>query len=395
MRALMRMMVVMAGGAALPGVAAAQGQAYGTITLTTAQAHDANLFSVNSAAGPVADEVLRVTPIVEGGYNWPRLKVGGRYRFDADRYHQFSDLNRLFAREEAAADARFVATPRLRIAGDASYVTTDTPGELNLETRLIARRRPASRLAAASSAIFQATPRLSLTAAQLFTADRLVGSFSHDTHISSLAVAYRLTPRDTIGVNYELRRVQFSGPTTVDEARLFQVPHLTWTHIIASKTTLDVQAGPHIARDAIRPELSLSLRREGRAGEVSVGYAREQTTSLGELGLIDVHRVAARVAFRPWSRVTFGAVPAFAYNRRRDVAEDDAVPVYTLDAQMAVEAAPRVAIVGVGRFGRQDGRFSAPLESIRDRRVSVEVVVTLLKRAGFTGQWPGSAGDAE
>jgi hypothetical protein len=372
-----------------PEVVSAQGHPYGTLAVGTAYGYDGNLLSATNGPGVVSDVFTRIGPVVEGGYAWNLTRIGGRYSFDADRYRQYGALNRLFAQEDAGAEIRLVATRRFRISGDASYFATETAGDLNLDTLLLTGRRPATRLTAMSSAFYDLSPMLALVAGYSYTRDTLVGGVGSDTETSRIGLDRRTTPRDTVGVSYELRRVRFSDTFAERGRDMFHVVHGRWTHAFTPATRLELEGGPHFDGQRVRPELFAVLRHEGRRGDVSVGYSRELTTTLGEIGLVDVHRIAGGGTFRPVPRLRLTALPAMAYNRheRRSLGEA-IVPVYTLDAEAAIQAASRLTFVFSARLGRQDGALPGPIDTIVEKRFTAQAVVTLVKTARVPGEWP-------
>jgi hypothetical protein len=389
---------------ALPHALRAQGRGYGTVSVATAQGYDGNLLSTPQSTEVRSDMFTRVGPIVEGGYAWTRTRIGGRYSFDADRYRRHGDLNRLFARQDAAMDLRIVATPRLRFRADASYLATETPADLNLDTLLLPGRRPATRFSAASSIAYDATPVVAVLVGHTYTRDTLVGDVGNDAHASRIGMDYRVAARNTVGASYELRQIQFSGIFALGnralfDRKLFHVVRGRWTHAFTPATSLELEGGPHIAEDAIRPEISAVIRRDTARGEFSVGYSREQTTTIGEARILDVHRIAGGGTFRPIRSVSLTVLPAVAYNLRNPLNPDEtAVPVYTLDLESAFQASSRVGIIVTGRLGRQDGALqglAGATDAIVDRRVMAQVVVTLVKTRWTPGEWPRVAGEEE
>ena len=270
-------------------------------------------------------------------------------------------------------------------AGASDYLSKP----LNLDTLLLTGRRPASRFSAMSNAFYDLSPVVTFNVGYSFTRDTLVGAVGSDSDVNRIGIDRRTSPRDTWGVSYELRRVRFSDTFVERGLEMFHVVHGRWTHAFSAGTRLELQAGPHLDGRRVRPEVFATLRHEGRRGDVSIGYSRELTTSLGEVGLVDVHRIAGGGTFRPVPRLSLTALPAVAYNRhdRRTIGEAT-VPVYTLDAETAVQAASRLTFVFSARLGRQDGALAGRSDTIFDRRFTAQAVVTLVKTARLPGEWP-------
>jgi hypothetical protein len=382
-------LMIGAGPLIRPDMAAAQGHPYGTVSIGAAYGYDGNLLSTTTGPGELSDVFARVGPIVEGGYAWDLMRIGGRYSFDADRYRQYGAFNRLFAEEDAGAEIRLVVTPRFRISGDAAYLATETAGDLNLDTLLLTGRRPASRLTAMSSAFYDLSPLLALSADFSATRDTLVGSVGSNTHIGRVGLDRRTNARNTVGIRYELRRVRFSDTFAERGRDLFHVVHGRWTYAFTRSTRLELQGGPHVDGGHVRPEVFATLRHDGPRAEASIGYSRELTTTLGEVGLVDVHRVAGGGTLRPVPRLSLTALPALAYNRHeRGSLGEGAVAVYTLDAAAAVQASTRLTLEFSARIGRQDGALAGVQDTVFDRRFTVQAVITLLRGARLPGEWP-------
>jgi hypothetical protein len=382
-------MMIGAGQFVRPDAAAAQGHPYGTVSVGAAYGYDGNLLSTTTSAGELSDVFTRVGPIVEGGYAWNLMRIGGRYSFDADRYRQYGALNRLFAQEDAGAEIRLVVTPRFRISGDAAYLATEAAGDLNLDTLLLTGRRPASRLTATSSAFYDLSPVLALVAGYSVTRDTLVGGVGSNTEVSRVGVDRRTNARNTLGVSYELRHVRFSDTFAERGREMFHVVHGRWMYALTRSTRLEVQGGPHIDGGRVRPEVFAILRHDGPRGEASIGYSRELTTTLGEVGLVDVHRIAGGGTFRPVPRLSLTALPALAYNRHeRGTLREGTVPVYTLDAAAAIQAATRLTLEFSARLGRQDGALTRVQDTVFERRFTAQAVITLVRAARLPGEWP-------
>ena len=73
----------------LPHAAAAQSEAYVTVSLSTTQVYDTNVFATPSSLGPERDLSSRLGPTVETGFTSVPLRFVGRYGLEAERYLNF------------------------------------------------------------------------------------------------------------------------------------------------------------------------------------------------------------------------------------------------------------------------------------------------------------------
>jgi hypothetical protein len=374
--------------AAAPAAALAQGGPYGVVTVATSYGYDANLLSSSATTGLESDEFARTGPTVEAGYASDLVRIGARYSFDADRYRRHGELNRMFAREEAGLRMRFVPSQRVRLSVDASYLMTTTPVDLNLDSLLAVGRTPATRWSGAGGVAFRATPLTDVTLDYAFGKDTLLGGVGSELHSVRGGVERRTAARDRVGLAYELRGLRFRDIQSVRGRDMFHVVTVRWRHELTPWTELDVEAGPHIGPDAVRPEISAVLRRTFGRGELSIGYARSQVTTIGQAGTFDVHRVSGGGTFRPARRLSITVMPAFAYTAR----DTDRIPVYTLDADATIEASNRLAIAFTSRLGRQEGALGGGRDVTPHQRFAVELRVALLRTARADGEWPAAAG---
>jgi hypothetical protein len=371
-----------------PAAARAQGGPYGSVALSTSYGYDANLLSAPARDGLQSDEFSRTGPAIEAGYSSDVVRIGARYSFDADRFRRHSELNRMFAQEEAGLRFRFVGGPRFRLAADAAYFMTQTPADLNLDSLLAVGRTPATRLAGASSAVYRATERTDLTLDYGYARDALLRGVESEAHSARIGIDRRTAERDRVGVGYELRRFRFTDALGGRGHEFFHVITARWVHTVTPFTDIEIEVGPHIASNAIRPEIAATVRREFGRGELMLSYTRSQVTSIGEAGTLDVHRLTGGGTFRPARRFSISALPSYAYNARGDFR----VPVYSLDADATFEASERVSIVMSSRLGRQEGSLVGPREATPHQRFAVQLVVFLLRTARVDGEWPTVAG---
>jgi hypothetical protein len=347
------------------------------MSFTAAQIHDGNLFATPASLVPQADLVMRVGPALEAGYVSLPLEIAARYEVQAERYLNHPDLNENLAHQDATLSVRYRPTPRIGLMVDASYISTQTPAEFNLESQLGVGRAPAERVATASTLTYKWSDAVDVTIEHMFGRDALVGGAISATHRSRVGVQRQTGVRNTYRADYHVRHVGFDAGAPV-------VSHVItggWSHAISPRTGFEITVGPRVTDGTIRPELSTALRRQFSRGDVSFGYSRTELTAFGERGTIDVHRVAATGRYRPWRRLLLTATPAFTRSAR----DERQVPVYTLDLESVVVATHRLSVVAWGRLGRQEGTLAGPPELISYQSVGVKFMITLPRSV------PGSA----
>ena len=357
---------------AAPANASAQVETYTRMSISAAQIYDGNLFATAASRGPQADVISRFGPALEAGYFWLPLEIAARYEIQAERYVTHTDLNENVAHQDLTLSLRYLPTPRIALKADASYISTQTPGEFNLDSQLGVGRAPAERIATSSTLTYKWSDAIDVTFEHMFGRDALVGGLTSATHRSRVGVQRQTGVRNTYRADYHVRHVAFDAEAPV----VSHVITAGWSHEITPRTGLEITVGPRVTEGTIRPELSTVLRHQLSRGEVSLGFSRTELTAFGERGTIEVHRVAATGRYRPWRRLSLSATPAFTHSAR----DGKHVPVDTLDTEVVVEATSRLSVVAWGRIGRQKGTLTGPREMIPYHTVGMKLMMTLPRR---------------
>lgn len=365
-----------------PGTASAQGDAYASLSVSTAQIYDGNLFATPASQGPQADLISRFGPTLEAGYASTPIRLVTRYELQAERYLRHGELNGIVGRQAASATLGYLPTPRLDLSVDASYVGTRTPSEFNLESQIAAGRARAERIVVGSVATYESSAVTTVTVDYTVGRDTLAGGVASATHRPRVGVERRTGLRDTYRVDYEFRHVGFSDGAPEASSVITG----GWAHGITERTRFEIAMGPRVTQRAIRPELSALLRRRLRQGEFVVSYSRTEVTAIGERGTIDVHRVAASGAYRAARRLRLTATPTFTRSAR----DERHIAVSALDIEAVVEATRRLSLVVTGRIGRQTGTWAGPGEAIPYRSLALTVIVPVSGRPSADTAWPPS-----
>ncbi len=366
-------------GLLTPATAAAQAGAYTRLTVSVTQMHDANLFAAPASAGPQADLVTRLGPELEAGYVSLPLEVVARYGIEAERYLDHPALNSAVANQDATLTMRYVPRPRLSLNVDTSYLSTRTPSELNVDSQLSAGRAPAQRVAMISSMTYNITGAATGIAEYTLGRDAIEGGITTVSHQWRAGVERRTGGRDTYRADYSVRRIDFAGAAPYTS----HVIAGTWTRRFTPRTSLELMAGPRVGGRTIRPEISARLRRQLARGEWSAVYSRTELTAIGEPGPIDVQRIGLSASYRPARRIALTATPAAT----RSAAGGRKVPVYSLDAESAIEASRGLTVVAWARVGRQEGALRGPAGTIPYQHLGVKLMITLPRGgAGHAGR---------
>ena len=358
------------GVALMPSLAVAQGMTYATLSLSTRQVYEDNLFIAGSPEGQ-SDLVISGGPAVEAGYVARPLRIMARYAFEADRYTQHPSLSRALARQEATIAIEQRPTRRLFLDLRTSYLTTHTPIELNADSAVIipAEHRRAERLLAGSKAVYDWTLATQLELDYTFSRDDLRGGVPGMSHEARVGLTRQSAPRRTARLAYGVRHFTFDA----GRAEIWHLLTAGWRHEVTRQTSIEIIGGPRVSASTVRPELTAQIRRRFQRGELAAGYSSTQTTALGETGTLDVHRLDISASYRPTPNMTVSVGPAAAISSR------DGVPisVYTLNIDAVRRMRGGLSVVVSGSGGLQQGSLVGGARPVPYHRVSVGLVATL------------------
>jgi hypothetical protein len=359
------LVLVLLHGAMPPRAARAQGVFQLRPLMTTAQVYDSNLFFTRMDRQ--ADFITRVSPGVLSEYRSLRLALRGRYALDIERFADHPELSGMDARQQAAIDFSYRPAPRVALAADVEYSTTHAPSELNAETGLILSRAKAERVAMHSSITRHLNPATTGSIDYLLTQDSVAGGIAILTHAATIGASRRVSSRDRVSAGYRLHQYSFgTSSPTAHELRL------GWTRGITERSTISIDGGPRVTDGSLAPELSASIRYQFSPGDLSLAYARTQTTAIG-LGLADTQRVSATATWSPRRSLRMQISPAFFHSAHGGLQAD----VYRLSVDVARRIAQGLSLDAVVNTDVQHGRFSAELanETIPHQNVMIRLVV--------------------
>ena len=290
-----------------------------------------------------------------------------RYAVCAERYRNQVALTKAMARQEGTIELRYLPIRRLALDAGASYVETQTPLELNLESQLALGRVRAERVTANSAATYEWDRLTRLTIDYEFVTQRAGHMLATTVHNPRVGLERRQGARTAYRMEYRVRHVSASSGGT-------EASHLVtvgWVQEITRLTGMEIAAGPRLSEGAIGPELSALLRRRVRHGEVSLAYAQTQTIPVGELGMVDLRNLTFGVTYAPTRHLTFTAAPGFIRSAR----DGRHASVRAFDLQAIVQVARGWSLVTSSRMGRQEGTLAGPDEVISYRSLSMTLRV--------------------
>lgn len=339
------------GGVFLPATVMAWPDLYLRSALTVAGVQDDNLFF--TPARQERDFISRVTPEIEAGFLSPRVSLGGRYAFDAERFADHPELTTMRARQHASIDLKSDPARSLGLGVHGEYVSTLTPGDLNLQTGLTTGRLHARRLSAGSSLEYRFNPVTSGTVAYTQTRDDLSGGVAARVRTAALGLERRTTPRDTMSAGYAFNRFRFEeGDVTTAHALVFG-----WDRRITPRTGLALSGGPRFSEGGIEPEASMAIRHGSKRADVSLTYARSLATVIGRAGTVTTESLAPAVTYRSARLFRVSVAPAFF--KIRGTEGGDEARVSLINLKVACRLGSGMSLEAAYQRSFQEGALAA------------------------------------
>jgi hypothetical protein len=291
---------------------------------STSQVYDSNLFSAPVA--PQGDFITRVSPGIEGEYHAPRFSLIGRYVLDLERFATHPELSTADGRQQATIDLRTSRSRRLAFTVDAAFARTRTPGELSAGTGLTLARAPAEHLEVHPAIMRQITPLTGATLDYTWTDERLVGGVATRAHRAGIGIDRHISRRDVVDVNYGIRMFLFQ----TDRRLTSHVVTLGWSRQITREASVELRGGPVLTDGTPAPEVLASMRYQPGPAELSIAYARTQTTLVGFTGVLDTQSVTASAGYMLRRHLQIRIVPGM-FRTASDAGRADA-------GRLAIEA---------------------------------------------------------
>jgi len=352
----------------VPAPAGAQSERYGTVSFSSTQTYESNLFAAPASRDPQPDLVFQLGPAFEVGRVSPALKLVARYGLAAERYVDQVTLNKALARQDAAIELHRTSR-RTTLDAKTSYVDTRTPRELNLESGIAVGRARAKRFSTDSTMTYDWSRSVRLDLSYLFTGDALERGAVSRAHNAGFGVARHSGARGTQRIDYHVQQFSFTG----QRSELWHVVTAGWSRALTRLTTLEVALGPRFSDGTVRPEINASLRNRLQRGEISASFSKTQVTAIGEDGSFEMQRFALGFVHHIRRAVTLNARPAFMVGSR----DHGRVSVYALDVDAATRPRRGLSVVASGRLGSQHGTLGGRREEIPYRSVSLGLVATM------------------
>jgi hypothetical protein len=317
-----------------PALAQARVELVPSVSLSST--YDNNLFATQNAS---RDEMILITPSLEGYYESPSVRLQSLYSFDAQRAVGHPVLNMLEARRHGIVDTSFKMTPQFRFSFDGRYDLSQSPNELNFETNVLLGRQRSTRWQLTPAFEYQVRPRTIVSAQYDLTKEAMAQYIDGQMQVIRVGFDRKQTPLLTWGVKYLGRRfANGAGSTpplqalagmsaTVVPQSIFTLApapvvstlvgatsqrshavlgEVTWTP--GPETSFMVQGGPRISSYGSRmPEVLATFSKQTRLTKIGLDYWQGETIVLGIPGPVKLESSTAKVAWPVRRTVEVGA----------------------------------------------------------------------------------------
>jgi hypothetical protein len=349
------------GGMAQPGLLGGTGSNLFLIpSVRLTEVYDDNVFFATSQRQD--DFITHISPALEGGYRTAPLSLLGYYGFDAEVFADHSDLNTAQARQQGGVDFRYEASRQLTVEAEAMYNETETPEELNFTAVLQPGRQTAETYSAGASLDYRIDPVMEADLSYTFAHDDLEGDFDTDTHTVSTGLAREMGPRDTVSVGYSFQRYLFDLGDDVSA----HVPTVGWAHAFTPRTSVELLGGPRISDGDVDPEVSASIRHSLQRGQLSLTYARGESTVIGQTDTFTTEMIGGAAEFAIGPALEVRASASYTENSQGALDAD----VIRAGVEASYEINDYLSLIASYRYSTQQGVLGGPDDLDIDRNVA-------------------------
>ena len=343
----------------------------------------------DSAVPRESDETLRISPALEGGYGSDTLTVGGYYTFDAERYRHFKGLDGNAVRRNAALDFDFLATPRLDIATQADYTSTETPSELDVSNLSVGRAHAV--YMTVSPSVGYAFDELTYgRVGYTHGLEELGNAPNTSTDTGTLGLEHRLDPRDTFDLNFAATRYDF-GPNDVVDSRVATVG---WTRQFTALTSISLAVGPRRTESSNSIDYSAGIHTILDSGNFDLDYSHTETALIGEFRPAESQNLSLKWDYFSGADLEVYVDPSYT----RDTIGTAVATLARVAVSFDYRLSRVTSLVGSYQYSRQQGLLTGADTRIIDNVVYIGLEFSepvpgesafVRRRANpFENQWP-------
>ncbi|WP_372798372.1 hypothetical protein [Litorivivens sp.] len=338
--------------------------------------HDDNVFYTYHDKQSAS--IIRLTPSIEIEYEKQNLMWNAVYRIDAEEYTNIRTIDSGIVRRFADASVEYLPTSRLTLGADLGYTKTDTPADLSLvpgesTPGLLLGRINAERLTATPYIDYRLSPRIKGRLSYTHTEDNISDVLETDIRRAAIDMEHMLTPATTMVYGYFYRNVQYdevaSSPSNPD-GQTSDSSGTTWlglSHQLTPTTNTTVRAGVRSADGSSAPYWMFSVQREYQAGEINIGFERNETTAPGTTGSQEFETLTASISYRSGLNWLVTVTPSYAKVTQRSGEQK----VYRLSVEATYRISNSWFLTASYERNYQPVDFAEITDEVIDRNVGI------------------------
>jgi hypothetical protein len=225
------------------------------------------------------------------------------------------------------------------------------------------------------------TPATTALLSYTRTNDKLFGAVESDMDEAAAEAKTALSEVNLLSYGYTWRRYRFdvlpgAGVITNVGTQDSQTPWIGWQHESGPRTTLAVSLGPRIYQDSTKPFVLATLEHRYTNSDVVLGYERNETTLLGQVGRVESQTVYASLIHRVGQRLELRVAPGYAETSQQGFE----VAIYRIGLQARYRITDMLYFSAVYDLNNQQVEFVDG---------SISEVSRNLVTLGFTFTYPG------
>lgn len=299
----------------------AQSGLYVVPWLTVEEVYDDNIFF--DTEDEVSDFYTRLSPRLDVGFESETLSWLLSFQNDAEWYNDLSQLDSNSARQFGLGTINYDLNRRWTLNGEFQYISTNSAEDITLNPGGgipgSVGRQEAERLLLSGGADYEFTPNLSGGLDITWTRDDLIGSNQNEVLAATTQFEQILSPARTLLYGYEYRNYDFQSETGTDPViteTFSEDSNTAWlglTQSLSETSTLELRAGPRFSDGDVEPYFLFGWQREYARGNVAIEALWDETTLLGENGILESRSVLVTWAHEFSADLEINSSAGYAY----------------------------------------------------------------------------------
>lgn len=350
----------------LPSISKADSKYVFLPSVSVLEVWDDNLFF--TVEDEQSTRISRVTPTLELGLESQRLNWRASYRFDAEKYHDHSELDSNQVRQIAYVGADYQPNSKLKVSLVGDYIQTQTPVDIGLTPGGVTRSGFIGRVEAQRATIkpelqyhFNSTTESTISFTR--TEDKVEDGVKSTTELLEAEWSKKLSKINTFQAGYNFRGFN-SGESGAGESEESHTPWLGWQRIMSRYSSVYIRVGPRFGEDSNEGYVHLGMRRVTDDSRFELEYQRNEATLLGDLDSLEFESYSALFSKQFGREFNFTMRPAYTKLSQRGATSD----ILTLGLEAAYRVARSVFLTASVDMNYQELDFEQEVDKV-DRNV--------------------------